>query len=173
MVAIKRLVVLVFLLLGACSSAPPRHPPPVIDGRTGEPAAPVAPGTPVPDEDAVVITPLPPPATASSGGAVVALLDQAEGYHRAGDVGNEAATIERALRIDPRNASLWHRLANVRLDQGRAQEAVQLALKSNALAGDNRALQVSNWQLVARARWSLNDSTGARQAEQKARDLGG
>lgn len=165
----KRLVVLVFVLLGACSSAPPRHPPPVVDGQTGQPA-PVTQGTP--DEPEVVITPLPAP-TASSGGAVVALLDQAEDYHRAGDISNEAATIERALRIDSRNASLWHRLAAVRLEQGRPQEAEQLALKSTALAGDNRALQVSNWQLVARARWSLNDSEGARRAEQKARDLGG
>lgn len=167
----KRLVVPVFLLLGACSSAPTRHPPPVIDGRTGQ-QVPVKPGMPVPEDSPVVVTPLPPTA-APSGGAVVALLDQAEDYHAAGDINNEAATIERALRIDARNAGLWHRLAAVRLDQGRPQEAEQLALKSNALAGDNRALQVRNWELVARARWSLNDSDGAHQAEQKARDLGG
>lgn len=167
----KRLVVPVFLLLGACSSAPTRHPPPVIDGRTGE-QVPVTPGMPVPEDSPVVVTPLPPTA-APSGGAVVALLDQAEDYHAAGDINNEAATIERALRIDARNAGLWHRLAAVRLDQGRPQEAEQLALKSNALAGDNRALQVRNWELVARARWSLNDSDGAQKAEQKARDLGG
>jgi len=167
----KRLVVPVFLLLGACSSAPTRHPPPVIDGRTGE-QVPVKPGMPVPEDSPVVVTPLP-STPAPGGGAVVALLDQAEDYHAAGDINNEAATIERALRIDARNAGLWHRLAAVRLDQGRPQEAEQLALKSNALAGDNRALQVRNWQLVARARWSLNDSDGARQAEQKARDLGG
>lgn len=167
----KRLVVPVFLLLGACSSAPTRHPPPVIDGRTGQ-QVPVKPGMPVPEDSPVVVTPLPPTA-APSGGAVVALLDQAEDYHAAGDINNEAATIERALRIDARNAGLWHRLAAVRLDQGRPQEAEQLALKSNALAGDNRALQVRNWELVARARWSLNDSDGAQKAEQKARDLGG
>jgi len=167
----KRLVVPVFLLLGACSSAPTRHPPPVIDGRTGQ-QVPVKPGMPAPEDSPVVVTPLP-PTPAPGGGAVVALLDQAEDYHAAGDINNEAATIERALRIDARNAGLWHRLAAVRLEQGRPQEAEQLALKSNALAGDNRALLVRNWQLVARARWSLNDSDGARQAEQKARDLGG
>lgn len=166
----KRLLVPIFLLLGACSSGPTRHPPPVIDGRTGEPVV-VTPD--VPEEQGVVVTPLPPATPAASGGAVVALLDQAEDYHRAGDANNEAATIERALRIDSKNAGLWHRLATVRLDQGRPQEAEQLALKSNALAGDNRALQVRNWQLVARARWSLNDSDGARKAEQKVRDLGG
>ncbi len=167
----KRSVVLICLLLGACSSAPTRLPP-VIDGRTGEA---VPPPTTTPDDSVapgVIVTPLPPP-DAPPNGAVVALLDQAEDYHRAGDSNNEAATIERALRIDTRNAALWHRLAAVRLEQGRPQEAEQLALKSNALAGDNRLLLVSNWQLVARARWSLNDSDGARQAEQRVRDLGG
>lgn len=167
----KRLLVLTVVLLSACSSAPTRLPPPVVDGHTGQPS-PQAPAS-VPDsgESQVVVTPLPPPA-AVGGGAVVALLDQAEQYHAAGDSNSEAATIERALRIDARNAGLWHRLAAVRLDQGRPQEAEQLALKSNALAGDNRALRVSNWKLVARARWAVNDGDGARQAEQKARDLG-
>ncbi len=170
----KRLVLPIFLLLGACTTAPTRQPPPVIDGRTGE-QAPAAPATPdEAGEPGVIVTPQPPPAAAAAtGGAVVALLDQAEDYHRSGDVNNEAATLERALRIESRNAGLWHRLAAVRLDQGRPREAEQLALKSNALAGDNRALQVRNWQLVARARWSLNDSEGARRAEQRAHDLGG
>ena len=168
----KRLVFPIFLLLGACSGAPTRQPPPVIDGRTGQPQTPQESPADTGGESSVVVTPLP-PSSAPSGGAVVALLDQAEQYHQAGDINSEAATIERALRIDARNAGLWHRLAAVRLDQGRPQEAEQLALKSNALAGDNRALRVSNWKLVARARWSVNDSDGARRAEQKARELGG
>jgi predicted Zn-dependent protease len=161
----KRLVVLLFLLLGACSSTPTRVYPPVIEGRAGEPS----PG--VPAEPGVQPVPIPPPS--DGGGAVVALLDRAERYHRSGDVDNAAATIERALRIDPTNAGLWHRLATLRLEQGRPDQAEQLALKSNALAGDDRALRASNWRLVARARWSVNDSDGARAAEAKARDPGG
>jgi len=164
----KRLVVPLCLLLGACSSTPTRPLPPVIDGQTGEPA----PGVPYEPPEQTVPVPLP-PASSSSGGAVVALLDQAETYHRSGDIDNEAATIERALRIDPKNASLWSRLAAVRLEQGRPGQAEQLALKSNALAGEDNALQARNWRLVARARWSVNDGNGARAAEKKARDLGG
>ena len=101
----------------------------------------------------------------------MALLDRADDYRQAGDISNEAATIERALRIDPKNARLWHRLAEARLDQGQAQQAEQLALKSNALSAGNTRLQASNWQLVARARWSMDDSTGARTAEKRAREL--
>ena len=81
------------------------------------------------------------------------------------------ATIERALRIDPNNARLWNRLAAIRLEQGQPRQAEQLALKSNALSRGDTRLQARNWRLVARARWSMNDSTGARSAENKAREL--
>ena len=164
----KRLFLPLFLFLSACSSTPTRELPPVIDGRTGQRVPDESPG--VPEEEPIVV-PVPPAATSSD--AVVALLDQAEDYRRSGDINNEAATIERALRIDSKNAGLWSRLAAVRLDQGRPGQAEQLALKSNALARGDKALQARNWRLVARARWSLNDGAGARAAEQKARDLGG
>ncbi|MEA2079080.1 MAG: tetratricopeptide repeat protein [Pseudomonadota bacterium] len=163
----KRVIFLLALLLGACSTAPQRTLPPVVDGtqpRTPQPEA--ADSVEVPD---TVEVPVPPPAP--SGGAVVALLDRADVYHQSGDIGNEAATIERALRIDPNNARLWNRLAAIRLDQGQPRQAEQLALKSNALSRGDRRLQAQNWRLVAKARWSVNDSAGARAAEKKARDL--
>jgi tetratricopeptide (TPR) repeat protein len=114
---------------------------------------------------------VPVPPAAPSGGAVVALLDRADVYHQSGDIGNEAATVERALRIDPNNGRLWNRLAAIRLDQGQPRQAEQLALKSNALSRGNRRLQAQNWRLVAKARWSRNDGAGARAAEKKAGEL--
>jgi tetratricopeptide (TPR) repeat protein len=177
----KRFILPLFLFVSACSTSTPRHLPPVVEGSTGETVesgAAQPDGAPqaytLPAEEEVVAVPLePPPAQPSGGGAVVALLDQARDYHRSGDYGNEAATIERALRIEPNNAGLWSRLAAVRLEQGRPQQAEQLALKSNALAGGDAGLKARNWNLVARARWAVNDSAGARAAEKKARDLGG
>ena len=158
----KRLLYLLLILMSACSTSPQRSMPPVVDAtRSGEPA-------PEPEQQPGRIEA---PPQASGGGAVVALLDRADDYRQAGDISNEAATIERALRIDPKNARLWHRLAEARLDQGQAQQAEQLALKSNALSAGNTRLQASNWQLVARARWSMDDSTGARTAEKRAREL--
>jgi len=158
----KRLIFLLFMLLSACSTAPQRSIPPVVDG-TGEHGEHV-PLEPLPDR-----VEMPPPAP--SGGAVVALLDRADNFRQAGDISNEAATIERALRIDPRNARLWHRLAAARLDQDQPQQAEQLALKSNALSAGDTRLQADNWQLVAKARWSRNDSNGARAAEIRAQEL--
>jgi predicted Zn-dependent protease len=169
MVAMKRLVAVVFVLLGACTAAPQRSLPPVVDGSGSRPpiAGDTVPGgaTPAPVE-------APPPAPAT-GGAVLALLDRADSYRASGDMANEAAAIERALRIEPNNARLWSRLAATRLEQGQPRQAEQLALKSNALAAGDRRLQAQNWQLVARARWALDDSAGARAAEKKARALGG
>jgi len=165
----KRLVLPLFLLLSACSSTPTRELPPVIDGRTGQRVPDLPPGAA--DDEAPVAIPVPPAST--SQGAVVVLLDQSEDYRRSGDINNQAATLERALRIDPKNAQLWSRLAAVRLDQGRPGQAEQLALKSNALAQEDKALQAHNWRLVARARWSVNDAAGARAAQQRADDLGG
>ncbi len=158
----RNLVIVLLLLLGACTATPPRSLPPVIDS-SGQASLP-----PPQEPEPVIGAPAP---TTSSRGAVIALLERADGYHRSGDTGSEAATIERALRIDPRNAALWSRLAATRLAQGQARQAEQLALKSNALSGDDRRLQASNWALVAKARWSLNDSAGARAAERKAREV--
>ena len=155
-------VVFLLLLLSACTTAPPRTLPPVLDG-SGQVELPPA-EVPEPEIEA-------PARTTSTRGAVVALLERADVYHSAGDSGNEAATIERALRIDPRNAGLWSRLAATRLTQGQARQAEQLALKSNALSAGDRRLQARNWALVAKARWALNDSAGARSAERKAREL--
>lgn len=161
----KRLLGIFFVLLGACTTAPQRSLPPVVEGGS-QPRPPVA-GDTVPES---VRAPTPAPPT---GGAVIALLDRADDYRASGDTGNESATIERALRIEPNNARLWSRLAATRLEQGQARQAEQLALKSNALSAGDTRLQAYNWRLVARARWALDDSAGARSAETKARELGG
>ncbi len=84
--------------------------------------------------------------------AVRVLLERAEDQRRAGDLTAAANTLERALRIDPRNARVWNRLAHVRLAQGRYRQAVGLAAKSKALAGDDAALKADNQRIIARVR---------------------
>ena len=105
--------------------------------------------------------------------AVVALLDTAERQANAGDLEAASASLERAIRIDPRNAVLWYHLATVRLAQGDAQAAEQLAAKSNSLAPGNSVQQARNWRLIARARTAQQDVAGAAAAEQRARALDG
>lgn len=65
-----------------------------------------------------------------------------------------AAKLERALRIEPGNARLWHELARVHLEQGNFDQAIQFAYKSNALSRDDK-LKSSNRRLVKTAQSQL------------------
>jgi Tfp pilus assembly protein PilF len=86
-----------------------------------------------------------------------------------GDYVGAAATLERALRIEPGEAYLWNRLARVRMEQGQYAQAGNLAARSNALAGDRPQLKQSNWSIIAAARRVGGDVAGAVEAEQRAR----
>lgn len=103
--------------------------------------------------------------------AVVALLETAREQAAAGQDEQAAANLERALRIEPKNPWLWHRLGVLRLQQGQYQAAVDLANKSNSLAGGNRRLMAGNWELLARAYKALGRDAEAEQARRRAQEL--
>ena len=189
----KILFALVVAVLSACTYSPRRGLPPVVDNSSQAPAKEGAAGVqayPLPDSESAEGMPLEPldnmqpvplpdagavspssPQPRTANHAVVALLDRADRYGQSGQKDAAAQALERALRIEPRNARLWSRLAAVRLQQGQSEQAEQLALKSNALSSYDRQLQAENWQIVARARWARNDRAGAQRAEQKVREL--
>jgi predicted Zn-dependent protease len=83
---------------------------------------------------------------------VKALLRQADAQRAAGDLVSAAATLERGVRIEPRNPYLWNRLARIRLEQGQFSQAESLAAKSNLLAGDLPALLGDNRRIIGEAR---------------------
>ncbi len=103
--------------------------------------------------------------------AALALLDRARSAARQGDLAVAEAQLERALRIEPRNAVLWHYMAKLRLYQGRLEQAAGLAAKSNSLDRGDRRLQADNWRIIAHARYQRGDRAGARAAQQKAEEL--
>ncbi len=103
-----------------------------------------------------------------AGAAVVALLDQARAEGAAGRGERAAALLERAIRIEPANPWLWHRLAVLRLQQGRWSEAAALAGRSNALAGDHARLLGGNWRVIAEARAGAGDVAGAAAARRRS-----
>ena len=90
--------------------------------------------------------------TQATSQTVLALLNQAKIQEQAGDSERAAAVLERALRIEPRNAQLWHRLALLRLQQGKLGLAESLAAKSSALAGDDDLLKRKNNTIIEQAR---------------------
>jgi hypothetical protein len=156
--------------LGTPSETRPLH-------RPTEPApAVVAPPRPAPEQDRSAPARdggIPDAGAASGGPAVVALLDDAGRQAQSGSLDGAAAALERAVRIEPRNASIWSRLAEVRLRQNLAVQAENLAKKSNALAGRDYGLQGRNWRIIAEARRMSGDVAGAQAAQQTASDLAG
>lgn len=105
---------------------------------------------------------------ASRNPAVLALLDRAHSQSAAGELEQAGASLERALRIEPRNALLWQELARVRLDQGLYRQAESLAAKSNGFAAANRTLREENWRIIGQARSGLGDCRGAQNAFDRA-----
>jgi Flp pilus assembly protein TadD len=96
------------------------------------------------------------------------LARQAEQQRQQGDYAGAAATLERSLRIAPREAYLWNRLARVRMEQGLAAQAGQLAARSNDLAGSQTTIKRDNWRIIAESRRRAGDTTGASEAEKRA-----
>ncbi len=87
----------------------------------------------------------------SMGKAANSLLEKAESQQQAGDLSGAASTLERAVRIESRNPLLWNRLANVRLQQGHSDLAVEFASKSSEFAGSDEALKQNNSQIIDKA----------------------
>jgi len=90
--------------------------------------------------------------SAVTGRAATSLLARADTHVQVGEWEQAAALLERALRIEPRNPWLWHRLASIRFNQGRFAQAVSLARKSDSLAQGDAVLNEKNRRLIEAAR---------------------
>jgi len=105
--------------------------------------------------------------------AVISLIEKARDATQQGDYQRAEVLLERTVHIEPKNASLWHYLAKLRLHQSRFQDAVGLAQKSSYLAGSNNKLKADNWRIIAHSRQQMGDQEGAMQAQDKAKQLSG
>ncbi len=133
-------------------------------GVQGPASAPVITIPPQPEEVVVakpatrpIVTPAPlpiPPARPAppANDTVLALLSDARVQADSGNLAAAAANLERAIRIEPRNAQLWNRLAHVRLKQKKYALAASLAAKSSTLAAGNRVLLSDNRAIIEQTR---------------------
>jgi cytochrome c-type biogenesis protein CcmH/NrfG len=97
------------------------------------------------------------------------LLANANKAMQTGELDKAEMQLERALRLSPSDAQLWHGMARVRFEQGNYAQAVQFCLKSNSLAGKNGGAIVSqNWLLMEKAYMKTGETEKATQARQKA-----
>jgi predicted Zn-dependent protease len=112
--------------------------------------------------------PVPAPAARTENLAIAGLMDGARSDAAAGRLASAAASLERALRIEPRNPRLWQELARVRLKQGDYAQAESTAARSNSWAGGDNQLRAENWRLIAQARDARGDAEGAKAALEAA-----
>ena len=146
----------VFLVFLVACATPPETPP--SSAPTPSPEAPAIPPAETP----------PPPVARAENTAVAGLMETARADAAAGKLSTAAASIERALRIEPRNPRLWQELARIRLQQGQRVQVESVAARSNSFAGADNALRAENWRLIAQAREARGDADGARVARESA-----
>jgi len=162
------------LSLSACATQGPAPPAPPQKPAQGPPASQGSPSTGVPP--AAGAAPGERPSTAPArqfhlGPATTALVAQAQRQAGGGDYGPAAATLERAVRIEPDNPLVWIELGRVHLSEGNAAQADALGRKALALATGDPAAQASAWRLIADSLRARGRDTDAYDAERRAASL--
>ncbi|MFZ3025918.1 tetratricopeptide repeat protein [Pseudomonas sp.] len=168
---------------GAASSAPiqsfPASSGPIVGSVSSQPSASVV-GAPVtapmtapgyPSVAPMAPSGIPGGALAADeqlDGPVLALLTTAQQQQGGGDLNGASSSLERAQRIAPREPQVLYRLAEVRLAQGDAAQAEQLARRGLTYASGRPPLQTGLWGLIAQARERQGDPAGAAEARQQA-----
>lgn len=99
--------------------------------------------------------------------AVGSLVLAANEDSQKGNIESATTTLERASRIEPRNAALYYKLALLKL-KTKPSQAEDLAKKSAQLAANDTALKKHSWLLVAKAREMQKNFKGAEEARNKA-----
>jgi hypothetical protein len=105
--------------------------------------------------------------------AVLALISESDKSRSVGELDAAVIAMERALRIDTRNATLTYKLAQLRIKQNKPQLAEELAGKSALLAGSDLDLKRKSWLLIAEARRMQQNLQGAKEAKHKAESFFG
>jgi predicted Zn-dependent protease len=135
------LLLLVFLVLPSCAV---QHPIPQHE-------------TPVPIERPEIPTPIERPEKpvtqqpSAPAGPAHTLYAKANESLASGHPDQAEMLLERALRIEPRNALYWHLLAQSKYAQGDFGQTVQFCRKSESLAGNNSTLRQGNRNLMQQA----------------------
>jgi tetratricopeptide repeat protein len=157
------------LVLAACGQIPPQPPsvprPEVGPGSTAtQPRPPDVEAPPPPEQPR-------PGKTFRLGPASLALVSQAHKQSQDGDYGQAAASIERALRIEPNNPLLWIELGEVRLSEHNADQADAMGRKALALATGDHQAESSAWRLIAESLRARSRNQEAADADKKAEQL--
>ena len=153
----------------ACAVPRPYEPPPPAPAPTpgGTPAETQPAPPPAPIEEP---TPLPPPVVRepSLGAASRALVGQAQTQLASKNYAVAAASVERALRIEPDNPLLWIELGKVRQAEGNYVQAENMGRKAVSMSVNAPRTQSSAWTLIAESLRARGKNTEAREAQMRA-----
>jgi tetratricopeptide (TPR) repeat protein len=164
----RTLLVFLTLAIAGCATVVPAPGPGQVPSPGQVPGPGPQFGPPLEPGPGPESAPLPAPSAHSENLAIAGLLLGARTDAAAGRLANAAASLERALRIEPRNPRLWQELARVRLKQGDYAQAESTAARSNSWVGSDNALRAENWRIIAHAREARGDAEGARVALETA-----
>lgn len=102
---------------------------------------------------------------------VAELWSAAEDARRRNDDSAALNLLYEALDLSPENSLLWSRAAELQLDNDQALLAEDLALKSNAFAGENPVIMHRNWLIIEHARSLRGDLLGVRSARKRVQEF--
>lgn len=100
--------------------------------------------------------------------AVSALASAATQNSQSGKIEAATTILERAIRIEPRNATLYYKLALLKLKNSNPREAEDLAKKAALLAANDTVIKKHSWLLIAKCRDVQGNVEGAKEARNKA-----
>jgi len=100
--------------------------------------------------------------------AIAELLAKADQSSAVGQYDAARANLERAVKIAPRDAELWQRMAMVSYAQGDWPQAKALAERSNSFTAPGSALAARNWTLIGNAELKLGNQSAAAAAFERS-----
>jgi tetratricopeptide (TPR) repeat protein len=164
----KRLpLILIALLASACTLPEPYRAP--TQPTPGPGSGPVVTQPATTPESIPEAQPVPePPREPTLSAPSRALVAQAQTQSAAKNFPVAAASLERALRIEPGNPLLWIELAKVRQAEGNYVQSENMARKAVSMSTNAPRTQSIAWQLIADSYRARGKNIEARQAQSRA-----
>lgn len=88
-------------------------------------------------------------------GPAGSLYQSAKNSLGSGDTQKAEMTMERALRIEPKNGHYWYTMGKIKFEQKQYAQSIHLCLKSKSLAGSDQNLLILNDTLMKKARQQM------------------
>jgi tetratricopeptide (TPR) repeat protein len=105
--------------------------------------------------------------------AIKSLISQADTHIDNRQWPKAITVLERALRINKRQAETWTRMALAYQGQNELEQAIHMAKRSNTYVSKNTKLKAYNWQLISDAYLKLNKLDESQAAALKSQQLQG